>query len=159
MPASTRDYGFWHSDPAKAQEFVSILDHAYRVLKAMEPLSYSDAERIFPGIFRILNDEESEIDFDDAWDTLDLLGPRHAAGIPVLAGILVSGNRSEKHRIGYATDYVIKAMGKIDHDGVLVHQTLTPYTQDSNPEVSAAAFQALKSLDHNRSWLSLFFTR
>lgn len=145
------DYGWWFSDPKKASEFDAILTDAFSTLRRRSSLTEEEAERVFGGIFRILRDEESEFEWDDAWDTLDHLRPRHAAAIPVLVNALF-GKFSESLRDEYAKHYAIRALVKVDADGEQASEVLTKLLHGANPGLRKEAAEALKKLRRSRRW-------
>ena len=81
-------------------------------LKREEELTPTSAQRIFERLRGILLDGDAEIAWDDAWDALDHLVPKHSSALPLLF-TMSEDNGDGGQRSRYLRYWAIRAIGKV----------------------------------------------
>ena len=119
------------------------LTEALNMLSSENILSSGLAHKLFSRINCILRDEYSQIDWDDAWDSLDLVGANHGAAVPFLCSMIQDEGKCST-RDQYARVWAIRAIVKIGTDSEDVVSMLTGFLEDNNRNVRGEATAALR---------------
>ena len=123
------------------------LAEVLRLLASGESLSPDLALQVLSEIIRTLRDENAEIEWDDAWNTLDWIGPHHSTGLPFLCEI-AQGNSKVPNRNSSERAWAIRAIAKIGADSGDVVPVLTTLLEDKSREVRGEAATALRKCGH-----------
>lgn len=138
------------------------LTQALDILSTGELLSQDLARQTFFEINRVLRAEDTAIDWDDAWDAIELLNNQHSAGLPFLIYMLQDEGNSSL-RDNYTRIWATRAITKIGGDSDDVVLALSALLEDSNCDVRGEAATALRKCDRGevvkRRWIDRFLRR
>ena len=131
----------------------------YRLLLSGALLTEVTAEKVIERIDSILRSEDAEIEWDDAWDTIDLLGCQHQKALPFLCAMAMErGACTLDDR--YARVWATRAISRIGGD---ISQAVPALVEALHGEIRELRHEAAKTLRKcgykhliKRRWHELF---
>jgi hypothetical protein len=132
------------------------LTQAIRALSDQEKLTDDRITSIVQTINLVLHDKNADIDWDDAWDTIYLLGPMHSNAIPSLCR-MIHEHESNTDTDSYprickrqtaARIWAVRSIAKIGTNASEAVSCLQATLENSNGRLRREAAKALRMMGH-----------
>jgi hypothetical protein len=128
---------------------VNDLPSAIKLLSSGLVLADDLIRHVIALVDRILRDEESEFDWDDAWDILELFGPNHQNALLPLCEMI--NDRGKYTYLDHdARIWAIRALSAIGSDISQAIPYLLELRKDSDRELRKEATKTLRKLGYNQ---------